>query len=190
VQATAVSASAKRPSTLAVGTVVWLASELMFFGGLFASYFTIRAAHPVWPPPGAHLDTAQAGLFTLVLVASSVTMQQAVRDIEHGSRVLARRWVVATIVLGVAFLGNQAVEWSRVPFSPSSHVYGSLFFLMTGFHGFHVFLGLAAMAFLLVRMAGPGGDPGEAPAVEVVGYYWHFVDVVWLGLYATLFLLR
>jgi len=175
---------------LAVGTVVWLASELMFFGGLFASYFTIRAAHPVWPPPGAHLDTVQAGVFTAVLVLSSGTMQLAVRKAEAGARGAARRWVVATIVLGVLFLGNQAVEWSRVPFSPSTHVFGSLFFLMTGFHGFHVFLGLAAMAFLLIRMAGGGSDPGETPAVEVVGYYWHFVDVVWLGLYATIFLLK
>ena len=183
-------APARRPSVLAVGTVVWLASELMFFGGLFASYFTIRAAHPVWPPPGAHLDTVQAGVFTAVLVLSSGTMQVAVRRAEEGARRAARWWVVATVGLGVLFLGNQAVEWSRVPFTPSTHVFGSLFFLMTGFHGFHVFLGLLAMAFVLLRMAGEGGDPAETPAVEVVAYYWHFVDVVWLGLYSTLFLLK
>jgi cytochrome c oxidase subunit III len=170
---------------------VWLASELMFFGGLFASYFTIRAANAGnWPPRGARLDTVQAGIFTAVLVLSSGTMQLAVRRAEEGARRVARWWIVATITLGVLFLGNQAVEWSRVPFSPSTHVFGSLFFLMTGFHGFHVFLGLVAMGFLLLRMTGTSGDPAEKPAVEVVGYYWHFVDVVWLALYSTLFLLK
>ncbi len=175
---------------LAVGTTVWLASELMFFGGLFASYFTIRAATPVWPPAGVKLDTLQAGLFTVVLVASSATMQSAARALGGERRALARRWIVLTLALGVVFIANQGYEWSHVPFSASSNAYGSLFFLMTGFHGLHVIGGLVAMLAVLLRMSGSQTDPGEGPVLEVVTYYWHFVDVVWLALYATLFLLK
>jgi cytochrome c oxidase subunit 3 len=181
----------RRPSMLAVGTTVWLASELMFFGGLFAAYFTIRAANPVWPPPpGVHLATVRDGFFTVLLVSSSGTMQRAVHQVEHGRRSSARWWVVLTIVLGVIFLANQGVEWATVSFSPSTNVYGSLFFIMTGLHGLHVLGGLLAMLGVLMRMSGPVVDPGEVPVIEVVTYYWHFVDVVWVGLYATLFLLR
>jgi cytochrome c oxidase subunit III len=175
---------------LAVGTTVWLASELMFFGGLFATYFTIRAADPVWPPAGVKLDTLQAGLFTVALVASSGTMQLAERALGRGQRSLARRWIVLTLVLGAVFIANQGYEWTHVPFSASSHAYGSLFFLMTGFHGLHVIGGLLAMLAVLLRMSGPQADPGEGPVLEVVTYYWHFVDGVWLALYATLFLLK
>ncbi len=175
---------------LAVGTTVWLASELMFFGGLFASYFTIRAADPVWPPAGVKLDTLQAGLFTVVLVASSATMQSAVRALGREHRALARRWIVLTLALGVVFIANQGYEWSHVPFSASSNAYGSLFFLMTGFHGLHVIGGLVAFIFFLIRTALGKFTPAQATAAIVVSYYWHFVDVVWIGLFAVIYIIR
>jgi cytochrome c oxidase subunit 3 len=176
---------------LAVGTTVWLASELMFFAGLFASYFTIRAADPNWPGPDVRLSTLRDAGFTLALVASSFTMQWAVRLLAHDRRRVAIRWILATIVLGSVFLANQAVEWGQVPFRPSTSSYGSLFFIMTGFHGLHVLFGLLAMVGLLLRL-GTGGDRdrGAEPVAEVITYYWHFVDVVWLGLFATLFFIR
>lgn len=180
----------RRPSPLAVGTMVWLASELMFFGGLFASYFTIRAQTPVWPPPGVHLEVLRDGLFTIVLVASSFTMQIGTRHLERGNRPLARRWIVVTLVLGMVFLANQMVEWYTLDFTATTHAYGSLFFAMTGFHGLHVALGLAVMVALLGRIIGPGPDPGDHAAAEVITYYWHFVDVVWLALFAIIFLLQ
>ena len=98
---------------LAVGVMIWLGSELMFFSGLFAAFFTIRADAPggVWPPPGTHLDTVRGIIFTLVLVSSSFTMQYAVRQVEWQRRKSARRWIVVTFVLGAAFLANQATEW-------------------------------------------------------------------------------
>jgi len=175
---------------LAVGTMVWLASEVMFFGGLFAAYFALRAAATSWPANGVELDAVRGGVFTLVLVASSGTMQMAVWAAERGDRSLARRWIVLTAAMALVFLGNQASEWLSLDFTPSSHAYGSIFYLLTGFHGVHVMGGVLAMGALLARMAGRGDDPGAVPVVQVIGYYWHFVDVVWLAVFATVFLVR
>ncbi|MCL4449021.1 MAG: cytochrome c oxidase subunit 3 [Actinobacteria bacterium] len=180
----------ERPSLLAVGVLIWLGSELMFFSGLFAAYFAIRAHATIWPPKGSHLDVLQAGIFTLILLASSPTMQKAVWEEEKGNRVSARFWIVLSITLGSMFLMNQMYEWITLPFSPSTNAYGSLFFIMSGIHGLHVLLGLVAMVFLLGRMKGPAGDPGERTVFQAVSYYWHFVDFVWIALYACLFLLK
>jgi cytochrome c oxidase subunit 3 len=183
-----------RPPMLSVGIIIWLGSEVMFFSSLFAAFFTIRAHATVWPPPGAHLDTVRAGIFTIILVSSSFTMQKAVFDQERGERKSAKLWVWFTLVLGTAFVANQFYEWvdlSKNPATNPTHTsYGSLFYIMSGLHGLHVFLGLAAMIFLLVRLRGPAGDPGETSVFQGVSYYWHFVDVVWVGLYSCLFLLK
>ncbi len=178
---------------LAVGVMIWLGSELMFFSGLFAAFFTIRAnaVGGIWPPRGTELDTVRGIIFTLVLVSSSFTMQYAVRQVEWRQRISARRWIVATFILGAAFLGNQVVEWFTITTRWNTNSFGSLFFIMTGLHGLHVFLGLVAMVFLLGRMRGDvGGDPGELSAVQGVSYYWHFVDIVWIGLFSCLFFLK
>jgi cytochrome c oxidase subunit 3 len=141
-----------RPPMLAIGIMIWLGSELMFFSGLFAAFFTIRANDHPWPPAGTHLDTIQAGVFTAVLVASSFTMQHAVFQEERYNRRSARIWVAWSMLLGTMFLGNQFYEWITQTTRPGTNAFGSLFFIMTGLHGLHVFLGLVAMAFLLGRM--------------------------------------
>jgi cytochrome c oxidase subunit 3 len=170
---------------LAVGTTVWLASELMFFAGLFASYFTIRANDPSWPGPDPRLATGRDAGFTALLVASSFTMQLAGRLVGENRRQDAARWLGVTFALGTLFLANQGVEWATMSVRPGTSSYGSLFFIMTGFHGLHVALGLVAMGGLALRV-------DDIPHVnfEVVTYYWHFVDVVWLGLFATLFFVK
>ena len=180
----------ERPSLLAVGILIWLGSELMFFSGLFAAYFNIRAHAAVWPPPGTKLDLVQASIFTVVLLASSPTMQKAVWEIEKGNRTSARRWLIVSFILGLAFVINQGVEWVSLTTRPGTNAYGSLFFLMTGLHGLHVILGLVAMLFLLGRMRGMSGDPGELSVFQGVSYYWHFVDIMWIGLFSCLFLLK
>jgi len=181
----------ERTPVLTVGTVVWLASELMFFSGLFAAYFTLRATtQGDWPPADVELNVALSGFFTLLLVLSSVTMQLAVRAVAAARMPAFRAWLVVTLVLAGAFVANQAHEWSTLGFSVSSHPYGSAFYVMTGFHGMHVLAGMLAMVLLLVRAGSGRFGPGETPAAEMVSYYWHFVDVVWVGLWATLFLVR
>jgi cytochrome c oxidase subunit III len=180
-----------RPPMLAIGVMIWLGSELMFFSGLFAAFFTIRSEHSVWPPAGTKLDVLQAGIFTAILVSSSFTMQWAVRQVEWQNRRSARLWIGITIALGAMFLSNQFYEWTHQTTRWNTNAYGSLFYIMTGLHGLHVFIGLIAMIFLLGRMKGrTAGDPGELSVVQGVSYYWHFVDIVWVGLYSCLFLLK
>ena len=176
-----------RPPLLAIGVMIWLGSELMFFSGLFAALFTIRAHLTSWPPVGTHLDTVQAGIFTLVLIGSSFTMQRAVWLVEHRRRAEARQWVIVTMIMGALFVANQAYEWTHLATRWYTNSYGSVFYITTGLH---VFLGLVAMAFLLFRMRGGEGDPGELAAFQGVSYYWHFVDVIWIGLFSSLFLLK
>jgi cytochrome c oxidase subunit III len=180
---------AERPQLLAVGIIIWLGSEFMFFSGLFAAFFTIRANAVTWPPPGTHLDTGRALIFTFVLLASSPTMQLGVWAQERGEFAKAKAWIVASFVLGAAFLFNQAYEWRTLTTRASTNAYGSLFFIMTGLHGLHVLLGLVAMIFLLGRLAGKKSDPGETAVYQGVSYYWHFVDIMWIGIFSALFLL-
>jgi cytochrome c oxidase subunit 3 len=179
-----------RQPMLAIGVMIWLGSELMFFSGLFAALFTIRAHLKSWPPVGTHLDVLQSGIFTIVLIASSFTMQWAVYLIENRRRAEARNWIIVTMIMGTLFVSNQAYEWTHLATRWYTNSYGSIFFITTGLHGLHVILGLVAMGFLLFRMRGTEGDPGELSTFQGVSYYWHFVDVVWIGLYSALFLLK
>ncbi|MHB8191004.1 MAG: cytochrome c oxidase subunit 3 [Ferrimicrobium sp.] len=180
-----------KPSILGVGTMVWLGSELMFFSGLFAAYFTIRAHDGTpWPPKGTHLDVLQAGIFTFILLMSSVTMQKAVFEAEHHRPRAAMWWVGLTFVMGGSFITNQAFEWATLKFGPQTNAYGSLFYVMSGIHGLHVILGLAGMLVLLMRLRGVKGGTRHLPGFQALSYYWHFVDVVWVALYACLFLVH
>ncbi|MEP6624891.1 MAG: heme-copper oxidase subunit III [Acidimicrobiia bacterium] len=178
------------PSLLGVGTVVWLASELMFFGGLFAAYLTLQSNARVWPPADVHLELLAATIATLVLIASSGTMHLATRAREQGDRQLMQRWLIVTVSLGALFLANQAREFFVLDFSVSSSGFGSMYYLMTGFHALHVLAGLVLIVVAIVITTGPGSLERRGPIVESVSYYWHFVDVVWILVYATLFLLR
>ena len=185
---------AERPPLLAVGVMIWLGSELMFFSGLFAAYFTIRAHNTTWPLlHGKQLDLIQGGIFSIVLLASSPTFQLGVWAQERGERAKAKAWIWISWVMGLGFLLNTLYEWHDFASSghgPGLNAYWSLFFVMTGIHGLHVALGLVAMLFLLGRIRGPAGDPGETNVYQAVGYYWHFVDFMWIGIFSCLFLLK
>ena len=183
----------ERPPLLAVGVLVWLGSDLMFFSGLFAAYFTLRAHAPVWPPAGTHLDLVTAGIFAIILIASSPTFQMGVWAIERGERRKAQAWIVISFLMGASFVASTLYEWHEFlvqGFAPHTSGYWSLFYVMTGVHGLHVTLGLIAMLFLLGRMKGLKGDPGETNVYQAVGYYWHFVDFMWIGIFSCLFLLK
>jgi cytochrome c oxidase subunit 3 len=177
------------PSPLGVGVVVWLASELMFFAGLFAAYFSLRSINDTWPPDDVELATARTAVATVVLVASSGAMHLAVVAAGRGDRRAAVRWLGVTALMGALFLTNQVVEYAEASFRLDDHAYGSIFYLMTGFHGLHVVGGLAFMGAVAVAIAGRSRAPAHQ-TVEVCGYYWHFVDVVWVVMFATIYLLR
>jgi cytochrome c oxidase subunit III len=180
--------TAARPLT--AGVVIWLASELMFFGGLFAAYFTLRSANATWPSAGVELDVPRAAVFTVVLVVSSGTMHLAHRAAEADDRATAVRWLAGTILLGTVFLINQLLEYNNLDFSLDTDAYGSIFYLLTGFHALHVLAGLALMVAVgwLITPSGPG--PDAADHVRVTGYYWHFVDVVWVVVFFAVYVLQ
>ena len=177
-----------RPTMLAVGTVVWLASELMFFSGLFAAWFSLRSTNDIWPPAGVELETVRTAVATAVLVASSFTMHAGARAAEDGRPAVAQRWILLTAALGTLFLANQGLEYAGLDFSVSSHAYGSMFILMTGFHGLHVLAGIGLMLAVLATTSGRTRLALAGP-VGVTSYYWHFVDVVWVAMFATIYLL-
>ncbi|MFN2388631.1 MAG: heme-copper oxidase subunit III [Actinomycetota bacterium] len=176
-----------------LGMLLFVCSEVMFFGGLFAAYFALRALEVSWPPEGTpRLSFGLPALFSALLVASSLTMHVAVGARLRGDRVWAR-WLGLTIALGTVFLGGQVWEYAelgREGFGLSSNAYGSLFFTMTGFHGLHVLGGLALLSLLLVRSLAGSDRVGHPGFAEACGYYWHFVDAVWVLLFVTLYVVR
>ena len=180
---------------VSVGTIVWLSSELMFFAGLFAFYFTARAqAGGNWPPAPTELNLYQAVPVTLVLIASSFTCQMGVFAAERGDVFGLRRWYVLTFAMGLFFVLGQAYEYHHLMShgtSIPSSAYGSVFYLATGFHGLHVTGGLLAFLMVLGRTykARRFSHDQEIAAV-VVSYYWHFVDVVWIGLFSVIYLIK
>jgi cytochrome c oxidase subunit 3 len=179
---------------VSVGTIVWLASELMFFAGLFAMYFTARARSTTgWPQPPTDLNVPYALVVTIILVLSSVTCQMGVFAAEQGNVYGLRRWFSITFLMGLAFVLGQANEYRSLVSEGTtiaSSTYGSVFYLATGFHGLHVIGGLVAFVFLLIRSTMGRFTPAQATSAIVVSYYWHFVDVVWIGLFSTIYFIR
>lgn len=195
-----------RPNPVSVGTIVWLASELMFFAGLFAMYFTVRAAVPAeWAAQTDKLNLQFAFVNTTILVLSSVTCQMGVwaaerlQPVRAGSLVQFWRWgmnewMTLTYVMGAVFIGGQIFEYAELVehgLTISSSPYGSVFYLTTGFHGLHVVGGLIAFLFLLGRsFSAKRFTHHEETTAIVTSYYWHFVDVVWIALFAVIYLVR
>ena len=189
-------AALNRPNMVSVGTIVFLSQELMFFAGLFAMYFTSRAnglGNGSWQEGAHHLNVPYALLITVILVSSSVTAQFGVFAAERGDVFGLRRWYLLTIILGSTFLVGQAYEYTELVHHgltiPSS-VYGSTFFITTGFHAAHVLAGILAFVVILLRIAKAKFTPAQATAAMVVSYYWHFVDVVWIGLFITIYFIQ
>ena len=185
-----------RPNLVSVGTIVWLSSELMFFAALFAMYFTVRQVSgggANWPPPDVKLNVVFATINTIVLVSSSITCQLGVFAAERGDVRGLRKWFAITYLMGAFFVSGQIFEYTEL-FHEGLRLdqpYGSVFFLPTGFHAAHVTGGL--IAFLLVLVStyyAKRFDHTQATRAIVVSYYWHFVDVVWIALFFTIYFLQ
>ncbi|TVS24502.1 heme-copper oxidase subunit III [Corynebacterium sanguinis] len=181
---------------VSVGTIAFLAQELMFFAGLFAMYFTSRANGMTagdWENQTEHLNVMFGLIITIVLVLSSVTSQMGVFAAERGDVYGLRRWFGITIALGVVFLGLVAFEWYEMVshgVTPQASVYGSVFYIITGFHMAHVTAGIIAFIVVMMRVAKSKFTPTQATAAMATSYYWHFVDVIWIGVFVTLYLVQ
>ncbi|MFD0170105.1 heme-copper oxidase subunit III [Streptomyces decoyicus] len=189
--------SVNRPNLTSVGTIIWLSSELMFFAALFAMYFTLRSVtgSEYWKESADALNLPFSATNTTILVLSSLTCQLGVFAAERGDVKKLRAWFVVTFIMGAIFIGGQVFEYTELVkhegLSLSSGPYGSVFYLTTGFHGLHVTGGLIAFLLVLGRTyAAKRFTHTQATAAIVVSYYWHFVDVVWIGLFATIYLIK
>ena len=187
--------SLTRPNMVSVGTIVWLSSELMFFAALFAMYFSIRAAAPeMWAEHTKELNVPYATVFTVILVLSSVTCQLGVFAAEKGDVFALRRWFTVTFVMGLIFVLGQANEYRNLVthegVTLNGDGYGSMFYLTTGFHGLHVTGGLIAFIVYMIRTTMGRFTPAQATSAIVVSYFWHFVDVVWIALFAMIYWLQ
>ncbi len=185
-----------RPNMVSIGTIVWLSSELMFFAALFAMYFTVRSvSRPgFWPDQADHLNVPFSATTTTILVLSSFTCQAGVFAAERGDVKKLRLWFVISFIMGAIFIGGQIKEYTDLVsegITISSSSWGSVFYLTTGFHGMHVTGGLFAFLMVLGRTYAARRFTHEQQVTAVVvSYYWHFVDVVWIGLFATIYLIK
>jgi cytochrome c oxidase subunit 3 len=206
-QAAAIHAQAPRPMegmrvyNVKLGMWVFLLSEVMFFSGLIGAYIILRFAHPEqWAAPGEVLNVPLTAFNTFMLICSSVTMVKAFAAIEHGDQAGLKRWLLATIVLGTAFVSIQVVEYMKLTehgFVPIANLYaaeggplyGSTFYTMTGFHGAHVTIGVLCLVFTLSKALRGHYTEEYYSGVEIMGLYWHFVDLVWIILFTIVYLI-
>ncbi len=183
-----------------LGMILFIASEVMFFAGLFAAYFSVRLASVHWPPlvneqeyESFNLHTpehlAVAGTLTAILVFSSVTMQVGVWAIRRGDRRVFLRATGVTLVLGILFLSGQIWDYTQLGFGITDTAFGSTFYTLTGFHGAHVAGGAIMLSVVLYRGLAGQFSAKHHDMVEATSLYWHFVDVVWIVLFSTLYLL-
>jgi len=180
-----------RVPAVVLGMFLFIGSEIMLFGAFFTAYFFIRVVNnaPSWPPESFHLPVYVAGVNTAILVTSSFTMHWALTSIKRGNRAGMQAGLFLTLALGWIFLLTQAREYSRVGFAPHDNAFGSVFFGLTGLHGAHVFVGLTLLMFMTIRAFRGHFTPDHHHGVELAGIYWHFVDVMWIIVYSTVYLL-
>ena len=199
-----------QPSRFSAGmwaAILFISSETMFFGALFTTYFFLRGRLPAWEPvfqrcveecekPTWNAITHIGGLAiplvainTIALLSSSVTMQLAVNAIKKGDRTALRNWLIPTVLLGVWFISGQLYEYFHLGFVPNNGIFAAVFFTLTGFHGAHVTGGILMNAYVLTRTLKGQFTGNRHLAVEAASFYWHFVDVVWIGLFTTIYII-
>src|SRR5437588_11430700 len=173
-----------------LGMLLFIISEVMVFGAFFTAYFFIRVGQgDPWPAPGTELPVAVAGVNTAILLSSSLTMHWALSSIKNGNRFGLKAGILSTFLLGATFLFVQINEYANIGFAPHDSAQGPIFYGLTGLHGAHVFIGLTLLAMVTVRSFRGHYSPEQHRGVEVPGIYWHFVDVMWIIVYSTVYVL-
>jgi cytochrome c oxidase subunit III len=176
-----------------LGMYFFIASETMLFGSFFTAYFFARVVipHGTWPPEGFHLPVYLAFVNTCILVTSSFTMHWALQSVKRNNRSGLIGGLALTFLLGLTFLLIQAREYTRIGFAPKDNAFASTFYGLTGLHGCHVFIGLTLLAFALNRSIRGhyGPNPHDHLGVELPGIYWHFVDIMWIVVFTTVYVI-
>jgi cytochrome c oxidase subunit 3 len=173
-----------------LGMLLFIGSEIMLFGSFFAAYFFVRVVNGYpWPPPQDHIPKFIAGVNTVILVTSSFTMHWALQSIKRGNRAGMKAGLVLTLLMGLTFLVTQLAEYARVGFAPGDNAFATIFYCLTGLHGAHVWVGLTLLLFTTIRAFRGHYSPEHHHGVELPGIYWHFVDVMWIVVYTTVYIL-
>jgi cytochrome c oxidase subunit III len=203
-----------RPAPIALGVIIFIASETMFFGAFLGAYYTLRSITSVWPPSDVHLTDTEMAVATAILLASSLPAHFAVHALRQGKPGTAVRRLILTAVMGCVFLLLKIHDWLTSGFSISSHAYGTIFFTLTGFHALHMAVGIILLLGLAMKIGAgdfshqfPPGAPGppavlgerrferiarqpESGGPDAVVYYWHFVDAVWIAVFSSIWIIR
>ncbi len=177
-------------TTSGFGMIVFLASDIMLFAAFFAAYYLLRSDTVPWPPPIADLNVPREAAGTAALVASSFTMIAGDRAYARNDLRGLRRWLLATMFLGGVFLANQTAEYITLPFSITTDTYGSAYVMLTGLHYCHVSVGLVALGMLFVRSARVRHPGAIAPWVPSISAFWHLVDIVWIFVFTTIWIVQ
>ena len=174
-----------------LGMFLFIASEIMLFGSFFTAYFFVRVVNqaPHWPPTGFHLPVFVAGINSAILLTSSFTMHWALTSIKRGNRAGLQAGLVLTFLMGFTFLATQISEYARIGFAPRDNSFATIFFGLTGLHGAHVFVGLSILLAMTTRAFRGHFSAEHHHGVEIGGIYWHFVDVMWIVVYTTVYLI-
>jgi cytochrome c oxidase subunit 3 len=176
-----------------LGMLLFIVSEIMFFGGLFAAYFNLRTSAPAWPPTGngaflLHEEVVFPAVMTAILIFSSLTCQIAVWRIRRGDRQGMNRALLVTVALGVIFLVGQAYDYTQLGFGIADGIFGNTFYILTGFHGAHVLGGVLMLSVCLWRGGLGQFSDKHHDMVEATSIYWHFVDIVWVVLFSLIYI--
>jgi cytochrome c oxidase subunit 3 len=173
-----------------LGMFLFIISEIMVFGAFFTAYFFIRVVNGAeWPAEGTELPKAIAGINTAILISSSFTMHWALEAAKAGNRFGLQAGMFTTLALGATFLFIQINEYVHIGFAPQDHAQGTIFYGLTGLHGAHVFIGLVLLLFTTIRAFRGHFTPEEHRGVEVPGVYWHFVDVMWIVVFTSVYII-
>ncbi|HLW95015.1 MAG TPA: heme-copper oxidase subunit III [Solirubrobacteraceae bacterium] len=176
------------PPTL--GMLLFIISEIMIFGAFFTAYFFIRVANgDPWPAPGTKIPLAVAGFNTAILISSSFTLHWAETSVKRGNRFGLRAGILSTLMLGATFLFVQINEYVHLGFAPANSAQGTIFYGLTGLHGAHVCIGLILLSIVTVRSFRGHYSEEEHRGLNVPGIYWHFVDIMWIVVFTTVYVI-
>ena len=171
----------------------FLAGDAMTFGAGIAAYGALRIGNPNWPSPADYLGITTTAVMTFILICSSLTMVEALSGIQRGNQAKFRNFMALTVLGGIIFLGMQAFEWHHLigerGMSIKRDLFDATFFILTGFHGCHVFGGVVYNGVLLIRGMMGKLPQSKAGLVEIAGLYWHFVDLVWILIFTFIYLI-
>jgi len=173
-----------------LGMLLFIISEVMIFGAFFTAYFFIRiVSHNAWPAPHTTVPEATTGINTAILLSSSLTIHWALSSIKRGNRFGLKAGMVSTFLLGPAFLAIQINEYVHLGWAPHDSAQATVFYALTGLHGCHVFIGLCLLSIVTIRSFRGHYSPEHHQGMEVPGLYWHFVDIMWVIVYTTVYVL-